>query len=207
MAGPLSQETGQAGFDWMSDRLVCGVDEVGRGPLAGPVVAAAVILDPERPIAGLTDSKKLSPRRREALDQAIRAQAHAYAIASIPAAEIDEMNILQASLQAMADAVSALAPAAEAARVDGNRLPKLAIPAEAIIGGDALVSEIGAASIIAKVARDRWMTEAHQRYPEYGFAGHKGYPTKVHMAALEKHGPCEIHRRSFAPVRRLLGED
>jgi len=202
----MSPEEGQLDFDWMAGRRICGVDEVGRGPLAGPVVAAAVILDPHRPISGLTDSKKLTPRRRESLDEVIRERALAFSIASVPAQGIDELNILQASLKAMSDAVAALEPAAEAARVDGNRLPRLSIPGEAVVGGDDRVPEIAAASIIAKVARDRWMEAAHKRYPEYGFAGHKGYPTKAHMTALATHGPCEIHRRSFAPVRRFFDE-
>ncbi|MCP1726631.1 ribonuclease HII [Natronospira proteinivora] len=202
----MSASQAQLGLDWMDGCRVCGVDEVGRGPLAGPVVAAAVILDPGRPITGLADSKKLTPRRRDSLDALIRERAMAYAIASIPAEGIDELNILQASLQAMSDAVAALEPAAQAARVDGDRLPRLSIPGEAVVGGDARVPEIAAASIIAKVARDRWMEAAHKRYPEYGFAGHKGYPTKAHMAALAIHGPCDIHRRSFAPVRRFYDE-
>ncbi|MDQ2068331.1 ribonuclease HII [Natronospira bacteriovora] len=185
-------------------RLVAGVDEVGRGPLAGPVVAAAVILDPAEPIAGLADSKKLTEKRRLALDNEIRNRALAWAISFVSVEEIDDLNILQASLEAMSRAVAELKPAAEAARVDGNRLPRLSVPGQAIVGGDGSVPEISAASILAKVARDRWMVEADKRYPEYGFAGHKGYPTPAHLAALRNHGPCDLHRRSFAPVRAVL---
>lgn len=194
------------GLDWLDGRLVAGTDEVGRGPLAGPVVAAAVILDPANPVEGLTDSKRLTPARREALDRAIRDRALAFSVIHVAAAEIDRLNILQASLQAMAQALAALSPRPEAALVDGNRLPTLDIPAEAVVGGDLSHPPISAASILAKVARDRWMVEADRRYPEYGFAGHKGYPTPAHLAALERHGPCELHRRSFAPVRRRLTE-
>lgn len=196
----------QRGLDWMAGRRVAGTDEVGRGPLAGPVVAAAVILDPSRPIEGLNDSKKLSARRRESLAECIRERALAWSVVHVEAAEIDRVNILQASLQAMARAVAALDPAAEAALVDGRHLPALSVPAEAVVGGDGRYPEIGAASILAKVSRDRWMVAAHQRYPEYGFDGHKGYPTPAHLRALSEHGPCELHRRSFAPVRRCMTE-
>lgn len=196
----------QMGMDWMAGQRVAGTDEVGRGPLAGPVVAAAVILDPARPIDGLNDSKKLSERRREALAEQIREQALAWSVIHVSAAEIDRLNILQASLQAMARAVAELDPSAEAVLVDGNHLPTLSVPAEAVVGGDGRHPEIGAASILAKVSRDRWMVEAHQRYPEYGFDGHKGYPTPAHLRALSEHGPCELHRRSFAPVRRCMTE-
>lgn len=184
--------------------LVAGVDEVGRGPLAGPVVAAAVILDPARPIEGLADSKALSERRREALDELIRERALAWAIGRAEVAEIDEINILQASLLAMQRAIAELAHVPEMALIDGNRCPKLPCPARAVIGGDRTEPAISAASIIAKVARDREMTELAVRYPEYGFAGHKGYPTAAHLKALERHGVTPIHRRSFGPVRRLL---
>ena len=196
----------QVGFQLLSQHRVAGVDEVGRGPLAGPVVAAAVILDPSAdPIEGLTDSKKLSEKRRESLAAIIRERAVTWSISFLDAAEVDRLNIFQASLEAMKRAVAQLEPAAEAARVDGKHLPRLSVPGEAIVGGDGCVEEISAASILAKVARDHWMVEAHQRYPEYGFARHKGYGTAAHLRALAEHGPCEIHRRSFAPVRRLLG--
>jgi ribonuclease HII len=183
---------------------VCGVDEAGRGPLAGPVYAAAVILDPARPIAGLADSKKLSERRREALAPEIKAKAWAWAIASASVEEIDRINILQATLLAMQRAVRALQPAATAALIDGNRCPLLDIPARAIIGGDALEPAISAASILAKTARDAEMRQIHLAYPHYGLDRHKGYDTAVHRAALTKYGPAEFHRRSFAPVRALL---
>lgn len=186
--------------------LSAGVDEVGRGPLAGPVVAAAVILDPERPIEGLADSKKLSERRREALDARIRECALAWALGRCEPEEIDRMNILQASLEAMRRAVTALSPQPGHALIDGNRCPDLACTAEAIVKGDQTVAAISAASIIAKVARDREMVALDAQYPAYGFAGHKGYPTAAHLEALREHGPCPHHRRSFAPVRRLLEE-
>jgi len=184
--------------------LVAGVDEVGRGPLAGPVVAAAVILDPARPIDGLADSKKLTERRREALDELIRERALAWAIGRAEVAEIDDINILQASLLAMQRAVAELAHPPGMVLIDGNRCPILACPARAIVGGDGTEPAISAASIIAKVARDREMTELAARYPEYGFANHKGYPTAAHLKALSQHGVTPIHRRSFAPVRKLL---
>lgn len=186
-------------------RLIAGVDEAGRGPLAGPVVAAAVILDPGRPIAGLADSKKLSARRREALAEAIRAQALAWAVASADVAEIDELNILQASLLAMRRAVLALRPQAAHALIDGNRCPQgLPCTAEAVVGGDARVESISAASILAKVERDAEMMRLHARYPEYDFARHKGYPTAAHLDALARFGPSVCHRSSFAPVRKAL---
>jgi len=183
---------------------VAGVDEAGRGPLAGAVFAAAVILDPERPIAGLNDSKKLSEKRREALFVEIQAKALAWSIAEASAAEIDAMNILQASLLAMQRAVAGLSRLPTEVLVDGNRAPAFACPARAIIGGDALEPCISAASILAKVARDRTLLELHARYPQYGFDRHKGYPTAEHMAALVAHGACPEHRRSFAPVKRVL---
>ena len=181
--------------------LVAGVDEAGRGPLAGPVSVAAVILDPSRPIAGLNDSKKLSEKKREALYPLIIEQALAWHIEFVEAAEIDALNILQATLTGMRRALCALSPAAHMARIDGNRLPRdLPCPAEAIIGGDALEPSIMAASILAKVARDRAMCALHLEYPQYGFDRHKGYPSATHLAALSTHGPCPQHRRSFAPV-------
>jgi ribonuclease HII len=184
--------------------LVAGVDEAGRGPLAGPVTAAAVILDPARPVPGIADSKELSPARREELALLIKQAAVAWAIASAGVDEIDALNILQASLLAMKRAVEALAAAPELVLVDGNRCPSLACAAEAVVGGDASVPVIGAASILAKVSRDREMARLDALYPGYGFARHKGYPTRQHLAALREQGPCEIHRRSFGPVRRLL---
>jgi ribonuclease HII len=184
--------------------LVCGVDEVGRGPLAGPVVAAAVVLDPSRPIARLADSKTLSERRREALSAEILEKAMAWSMGRAEVAEIDAINILQASLLAMQRAVVGLRVTPDRALVDGNRLPSLACPARAIVGGDAIEPCISAASIIAKVARDREMVALDARYPGYGFAQHKGYPTRRHLEALREHGVSEIHRRSFAPVRRLI---
>ncbi len=185
-------------------RYVAGVDEVGRGPLAGPVVAAAVILDPQRPIAGLADSKKLSEKRREALALEIRERALCWALGRAEAEEIDRINILQASLLAMQRAVAALSTPPELALVDGNRAPRFACPARAIVGGDASEPAISAASIIAKVARDREMVELDARYPGYGLARHKGYPTRQHVEALRELGVSEIHRRSFGPVQRLL---
>jgi ribonuclease HII len=184
--------------------LIAGVDEVGRGPLAGPVVAAAVILDPARPIAGLADSKKLSEARREALAEEIREKALAWALGRCEPQEIDRLNILQASLLAMRRAVLALDPAPEHALIDGNRCPELPCTAEAIVKGDATEPAISAASILAKVVRDREMVALDRAFPDYGFAGHKGYPTADHLAALERVGPCAHHRQSFAPVRRLL---
>lgn len=187
---------------------VAGVDEAGRGPLAGPVVVAAVLLDPDRPIAGLDDSKQLSEARRDALDGVIRERALAYAIVTVTEADIDRHNILQATLIGMREALRALSPAADEALIDGNRLPKdLPCPARAIVGGDALVPAISAASILAKVHRDRLMVTLDDVHPGYGFATHKGYPTPEHLAALERLGPCAAHRRSFAPVRRLLAAD
>ncbi len=186
-------------------RLVAGVDEVGRGPLAGPVVAAAVILDPARPIAGLADSKKLSEARREALAPLIREQALAWALGRAEVEEIDTLNILQASLLAMRRALLALPVAPELALIDGNRCPAgLPCPAEAVVKGDSRVAAISAASIIAKVARDQEMQALDAQYPGYGLAAHKGYPSPAHLEALGRLGVTIIHRRSFAPVRRLL---
>ncbi|MEN8167502.1 MAG: ribonuclease HII [Pseudomonadota bacterium] len=186
------------------ETLLAGVDEVGRGPLAGPVVAAAVILDPTRPIEGLADSKKLSEKRREQLAEQIREQALAWSLGRSEVEEIDRINILQASLLAMQRAVESLSVAPHRALVDGNRLPRLACAAEAIIGGDNTVEVISAASIIAKVARDREMVELDAVHPGYGLAKHKGYPTKQHIEALRTLGVTSIHRRSFGPVKRLL---
>ena len=184
---------------------IAGVDEAGRGPLAGPVCVAAVVLDPQRPIAGLGDSKQLSERRREALFPRIRECALAWRIEFVEADEIDALNILQATLAGMRRALLALAPAAEFALIDGNRLPTgLPCPARAIVGGDALEPAIMAASILAKVARDRHMLALHREFPAYGFDRHKGYPSPAHLAALRAHGPCPAHRRSFAPVRAAL---
>jgi ribonuclease HII len=184
---------------------IAGVDEAGRGPLAGPVAVAAVILDPARPIDGLNDSKKLSERRREALFPLIRERALAWRIEFVEAEEIDALNILQATLTGMRRALLALSPAVEFALVDGNRLPKdLPCPARAVVGGDALEPAIMAASILAKVARDARMRELHALHPQYGFDGHKGYPSPAHLAALRAHGPCPAHRRSYAPVRECL---
>jgi ribonuclease HII len=187
-------------------RRLCGVDEAGRGPLAGPVVAAAVILDPRRPIAGLRDSKAMSARQRDAAATEIRAGALAWAVAEASVAEIDRLNILQAALLAMKRAVEALDPAAEFALIDGNRLPPLALPMRAIVGGDASEPAISAASILAKTHRDALMSVLDAEHPGYGFAQHAGYPTPQHLQALRRLGPCVVHRRSFAPVRVLLGQ-
>lgn len=184
---------------------VAGVDEVGRGPLAGPVIAAAVILDPDNPIEGLTDSKKLSPKKRESLSNEIKEKALSWFIARAEADEIDEINILQASLLAMKRAVEGLSISPEHCLIDGNKLPELNCSAEAIVKGDLKEPAIGAASIIAKVARDTEMIEMENLYPGYGFAKHKGYPTKLHMQALADIGISKIHRKSFAPVKKLLG--
>ncbi len=189
------------GPEWARPGLVAGVDEAGRGPLAGPVVAAAVILDDLAPIKGLADSKVLSPRRREKLFDEIRARALCVSIAQAEAAEIDELNILQATLLAMQRAVAGLRLPPHRVVVDGNRLPQLPMPAAAIVKGDAKVAAISAASILAKVHRDRLCQAMHERWPQYGFAGHKGYPTAEHLKALAERGPCPEHRRSYAPVR------
>jgi ribonuclease HII len=187
-----------------SGPLVAGVDEAGRGPLAGPVTAAAVILDPRRPIEGLDDSKRLTPSRRRELESEIKVNALAWAVAWAPVDEIDRINILQASLLAMERAVEALVPAPLHALVDGDRCPRLACSVEAVVGGDGRLPLIGAASVLAKVARDREMLLLDTRYPGYGFARHKGYPTREHKEALCRLGPCEQHRRSFRPVRELV---
>lgn len=184
--------------------LVCGIDEAGRGPLAGPVVAAAVILYPARPIAGLNDSKKLSEKRREALAVEIREKALAWAVAEASVEEIDRLNILQATFLAMQRAVAALSVAPERAMVDGNRCPKLPIPVEAVVKGDGKIASIAAASILAKTVRNAGMLALHAAYPQYGFDRHMGYPTAAHFAALEAHGASPVHRRSFAPVAKQL---
>jgi len=183
------------------DKYRCGVDEAGRGPLAGAVYAAAVILNPARPIKGLADSKKLSEKKRLGLEDDIKHHALAYSVAIATVLEIDTLNILRASLLAMQRAVEALSIRPASAIVDGLHLPTIAMSAVALVNGDALVAEISAASILAKNARDRYMVEMCKRYPQYGFAKHKGYGTSLHMASLMEHGPCPIHRSSFAPVR------
>lgn len=184
--------------------LVAGVDEAGRGPLAGPVVAAAVILGDDAVIEGIRDSKQLAPARRERLALLIRERAVAFALGAAEVSEIDALNILRASLLAMTRAVTALEIAPQRVLVDGNHLPELSCEARAVIGGDALVPSVGAASILAKVARDAMMVDLDRRYPVYGFARHKGYATEAHRAALKRHGPSPVHRRTFAPVRDLL---
>lgn len=183
---------------------LAGVDEVGRGPLAGPVVAAAVILDPEHPIEGLADSKKLSEKRRESLAAEIRTHALAWSLGRAEVEEIDAINILQASLLAMQRAVAGLTHLPEIVLVDGNRCPQLTLPVRAIVKGDALVPAISAASIIAKVSRDREMVALDAEYPGYGLARHKGYPSRLHVNALQTLGVTPIHRRSYAPVRRVI---
>ena len=186
----------------MPVRLIAGIDEAGRGPLAGPVFAAAVILDPDRPVDGLRDSKLLTPAMRERLAVEIRGRALAWAVAEAAVAEIDALNILQATMVAMARAVAGLGVAPQEAWIDGNRCPDLPCAMRAIVGGDRDVAAIAAASILAKTARDAVLVELHARYPLYGFAQNKGYSTKDHLVALAKHGPCPAHRRSFAPVRQ-----
>jgi len=202
MARPRRTPPQQLSLGWSREGLLAGVDEAGRGPLAGPVVAAAVILDEASPIAGLADSKVLTERRREQLFDEIRAKALCCSIAQASPAEIDELNILQATMLAMRRAVEGLRLVPALVLVDGNRLPPLTVAAEAVVGGDAKVAAISAASILAKVTRDRWCAELHREFPQYGFDGHKGYPTPDHLRALFLHGPCPQHRCSFAPVRR-----
>lgn len=192
------------GFDFASGDLIAGVDEVGRGPLVGNVVTAAVILDPSRPIVGLADSKKLSEKKRDLLYDEIVDKALAWAIGYATPAEIDELNILHATMLAMQRAVAGLATQPDFVYVDGNRCPVLPMPSEPVVKGDSKVAEISAASIIAKVTRDREMKALHEAHPEYGFDRHKGYPTAAHMALLKEHGPLPEHRRSFRPVRELL---
>lgn len=195
-------------FPALGSPLHAGVDEAGRGPLAGPVAVAAVVFDPERPrINGLDDSKALTAVRREQLYDRIIERALAYQIVMVEVAEIDQLNIFQATMQGMRRAVEGVAHVAGFARIDGNKIPKgLPCPAEALVGGDAIDRAIMAASILAKVSRDRYMLQLHERHPEYGFDQHKGYGTPAHMAALRAHGPCPEHRRSFAPVRAALQE-
>ena len=187
-----------------SEGLVCGVDEAGRGPLAGPVVAAAVILDPANPVEGLNDSKKLSAKRRELLAIEIRAKALAWSVAEATVEEIDAINILQASMLAMRRAVEGLVVKPVRALIDGNRCPALACKAEAIVGGDGKMESIAAASILAKTTRDAGMRELHVAYPHYGFDRHMGYPTAFHLQALRDYGASPVHRRSFAPVAQLV---
>jgi ribonuclease HII len=184
--------------------LVCGVDEAGRGPLAGPVVAAAVILG-EAKIDGIDDSKKIAPARREVLAKQIREQSLAFALGVADVGEIEKINILEAAMTAMQRAVSGVVIVPDEVLVDGNRCPQLPYPARAIIGGDGKIAAIAAASILAKTARDALMNALHREYPQYGFDEHKGYPTPRHIAALKKHGPCPHHRRTFAPVAQALG--
>jgi len=199
--------TEQLGLVFGAPGLIAGVDEAGRGPLAGPVVAAAVILDELAPIKGLKDSKQLSARARERLYDEIRAKALCCCIAQASVEEIDVLNILQATLLAMRRAVEGLRLRPHGVLVDGNQLPLLPMPAHAIVRGDAKVKAISAASILAKVYRDRLCLELHAQHPQYGFDGHKGYPTPAHLSALREHGVCPQHRRSFAPVRALLRDD
>ncbi len=194
----------QVALSWDVPGLIAGVDEAGRGPLMGPVVAAAVILDDLLPIKGLADSKKLTALRREKLYDEIRAKALCCSIAMATVEEIDELNILQATMLAMKRAVEGLRLKPQKTLVDGNRLPALSMLAEAIVKGDAKVQCISAASILAKVYRDRWCAEYHLEYPQYGFAGHKGYGTAEHLAALREHGACPQHRKSFSPVAAVL---
>ena len=191
-------------IDLTAYKLIAGVDEAGRGPLVGSVVAAAVVLDDLQPISGLNDSKKLTAKKREMLAEQIKLHAKAWSIASVEPQIIDEINILQASLLAMKMAVEGLPVKPDFALIDGNKLPDLGCKAEAIVKGDGRVKSIAAASILAKVERDKQMLDLHKLYPEYEFDRHKGYPTKVHMALLKEHGPCPEHRKTFGPVRRLL---
>ncbi|VEB23254.1 ribonuclease HII [Avibacterium volantium] len=193
-------------FVYPDYELIAGVDEVGRGPLVGAVLTAAVILDPNNPIEGLTDSKKLSHKKRLALAEEIKQKAKAWALGRAEPEEIDELNILHATMLAMQRAVNQLKITPHFVLVDGNRIPPLPMPAQAVVKGDSLVAEISAASILAKVARDLEMEELDKRYPQYAFAQHKGYPTKLHLEKLAEHGPLPQHRRSFAPVRKLITE-
>ncbi|MFU2074399.1 ribonuclease HII [Gallibacterium anatis] len=192
-------------FVYPNAKLIAGVDEVGRGPLVGAVVTAAVILDPERPITGLADSKKLSEKKRLLLAEEIKEKALAWSLGRAEAAEIDQLNILQATMLAMCRAVQGLYIQPDFVLIDGNRIPAaLNIAAQAVVKGDSLVAEISAASILAKVARDQEMLLLHQKYPQYGFDRHKGYPTKLHLEALEKYGILSEHRQSFAPVKKYI---
>lgn len=187
-------------------QLIAGIDEVGRGPLVGDVVTAAVILDPSNPIEGLTDSKKLSEKKRLALFPEIQEKALAWSIGRCSAEEIDELNILQATMVAMQRAVEGLSVQPEFCLVDGNKVPNLSMAAQAVVKGDLRVAEISAASILAKVVRDQEMLDLDKLHPEFGFASHKGYPTKAHLEAIEKHGVIEQHRKSFKPVQRVLAQ-
>ena len=204
MQSRTCSQADQIAFEWNRAGLVAGVDEAGRGPLAGPVVAAAVILDWRKPIAGLADSKLLTALRREQLFDQIWARALCCSIASASVEEIDRLNILQATMLAMRRAVMGLRLRPVKVLVDGNRIPVMEVLAEAIVKGDALIPSISAASILAKVHRDRWCAQLHVQFPEYGFDAHKGYGTERHMAALREHGACPEHRRSFAPVADVL---
>jgi ribonuclease HII len=206
MRSPRFLKPEQLGIGWQGPGLIAGVDEAGRGPLAGPVVAAAVILDERSPIKGLADSKQLTAARRERLYDEIRAKALCCSVALASVEEIDQLNILQATMLAMRRAVQGLRLKPGKVLVDGNRLPPLDVLAEAIVSGDALVPAISAASILAKVTRDRLLCELHLLHPEYGFDRHKGYGTAQHMQALKKHGALAVHRRSFAPVARALAD-
>ncbi|HIF9134313.1 TPA: ribonuclease HII [Photobacterium damselae] len=194
-------------FVYPEANLIAGIDEVGRGPLVGAVVTAAVILDPNNPIEGLTDSKKLSEKKRNALFDEIKEKALAWSLGRCEADEIDELNILQATMVAMQRAVAGLNITPDFVLIDGNKTPELPMAAQAVVKGDLRVAEISAASILAKVTRDREMDELDAQYPQFGFAKHKGYPTKAHFAALEEHGVIEQHRKSFKPVKRILGLD
>lgn len=200
----MTGETNTASLEADADTILAGVDEAGRGPLAGPVVAAAVVLSASCPIDGLADSKTLSASRREALAGQIRAQATAWALGMASVEEIDRLNILQATLLAMQRAVQGLGMTPDLVLVDGNRAPQLSCPVRTVVRGDALIKSISAASILAKVARDAILQNLDAEYPGYGFAIHKGYPTAAHQRALEALGPSPVHRRSFGPVRRLL---
>ncbi len=187
----------------LTQGLYAGVDEVGRGPLVGNVVTAAVILDPQNPVEGLNDSKKLSEKKRDALYRQILGTALAVSVGRCSAAEIDALNILQATMTAMQRAVAGLSVKPESVLIDGNKAPDFSMPAYAVVKGDGLIDAISAASIVAKVVRDKEMTELDKAHPEYGFAAHKGYPTKAHLAALKQYGVLPQHRRSFKPVREL----
>lgn len=205
MPSPANSAPEQLGLAWGREGLLAGVDEAGRGPLAGPVVAAAVILDPQRPLAGLADSKRLTALQRERAFDDICRHALSVHIAEAGVDEIDRLNILQATLLAMKRAVEGLQQVPGLVLVDGNRLPRLQVAARAVVGGDATVPAISAASILAKVHRDRLCGLLDRAHPQYGFARHKGYGTAAHLQALQRHGACEAHRRSFAPVREALG--
>lgn len=194
-------------FDISTYRLIAGLDEAGRGPLVGPVVAAAVILDEANPIDGLNDSKKLSEKKRDHLEVIIKERALAWSVAVVEADEIDRINILQASLLAMKKAAESLSVQPDLALADGNKCPSLNCRVEAIVKGDSKVPAISAASILAKVARDRLMQDLHAQYPQYGIDQHKGYPTKIHLQLLAEHGPCPEHRKSFGPVKKLINNN